>query len=130
MPKRFVRKPSGHCVPRYALGPAPATPAIIVTVHDAAFQHGPIGLKTLPNGFKAELVQAAERGQVRASKGSVGHVEVFRMGGVRTSIFGRPRPSPGQRRANPFYTLNCEEPNKTQIAPRCAHRFEARDKSP
>ncbi|MCK6211339.1 AAA family ATPase, partial [Georgenia sp. EYE_87] len=42
--------------------------------------------------------------------GSVGHVEVFRMGGVRTSIFGRPRPLSGDRRADPHYTLNCEEP--------------------
>jgi hypothetical protein len=32
------------------------------------------------------------------------------MGGVRTSIIGRPRPSPGHRRAHPNYTLNCEEP--------------------
>ncbi|MCK6212142.1 hypothetical protein KZX45_16485, partial [Georgenia sp. EYE_87] len=43
--------------------------------------------------------------------GSVGHVEVFRMGGVRTSIFGRPRPLSGDRRADPHYTLNCEEPH-------------------
>jgi len=31
------------------------------------------------------------------------------MGGVRTSIFGRPRPLPGHRRAA-TYTLICEEP--------------------
>ena len=31
------------------------------------------------------------------------------MGGVRTSIFGRPRPLPSHRRAD-LYTLNCEEP--------------------
>jgi hypothetical protein len=113
MPERFVGKPSSDGVSQHTLDPAPATPAILVTVHDAAFQHGPIRLKTLPNGFKAELIQAAERGQVRTGEGSVGHVEVFRMGGIRTSIIGRPRPSPGQRRANPFYTLNCEEPAKS-----------------
>jgi hypothetical protein len=49
---------------------------------------------------------AAEAG----SGGSVGHVEVFRMGSVRTSILGRPRRLPRQRRANRLYTLNCEEP--------------------
>jgi hypothetical protein len=39
----------------------------------------------------------------------VKHVEVFRMGGVGTSIIGRPRPLPGHRpRATRRYTLNCE----------------------
>jgi Protein of unknown function (DUF817) len=32
------------------------------------------------------------------------------MGGVRTSIFGRPRHLPRDRRADPTYTLICEEP--------------------
>jgi hypothetical protein len=32
------------------------------------------------------------------------------MGGVGTPIIGRPRPLPGQRRADHLYTLNCEEP--------------------
>jgi hypothetical protein len=32
------------------------------------------------------------------------------MGGVRTSIIGRPRPLPGPR-ADHRYTLNCEEPD-------------------
>ena len=32
------------------------------------------------------------------------------MGGVRTSIIGRPRPLPRHRRAHPPYTLNCDEP--------------------
>lgn len=32
------------------------------------------------------------------------------MGGVGTSILRRPRPSPDPRRADPCYTLNCEEP--------------------
>jgi hypothetical protein len=64
MPEWFVGKPSGHVVSQYALGPAPATPAIIGTVHDAAFQHSPIRFQVLPDGFKAEVIQAAERGQV------------------------------------------------------------------
>ncbi|WP_205754540.1 hypothetical protein, partial [Arthrobacter sp. CAU 1506] len=41
---------------------------------------------------------------------SVGHVEVFRMGSVRTSIIGRPRPLSGNRRANAIYTLDSDEP--------------------
>ena len=54
-----------------------------------------------------------ERAQVRAIKGSIGHVEVFRMDGVAISIIGRPRPLPGHDTPNPAhntYTLKCEEP--------------------
>ncbi|TFI50702.1 hypothetical protein E4A41_00130 [Micrococcus endophyticus] len=40
-------------------------------------------------------VKAAEAGR----RGSVGHVEVFRMDGVGTSIVGRPRRLPVDRRA-------------------------------
>jgi hypothetical protein len=73
------------------------------------------GLESLPRDFEAELVEAAERGQVSAgearNRGSVRHVEVFQMGSVRTSIFGRPRPLPDHRRAGQHYTLKCEEPN-------------------
>ena len=38
------------------------------------------------------------------------------MGGLRTSIIGRPRPSPGQQRANQNYTLNCNEPDLCSVA--------------
>ena len=68
-----------------------------------------MGPEPLPGDLEPELVQTAEGGQVRASEGSVRHVEVFQMGGVRTSIIGRPRPLPRARRANPPYTLDCEE---------------------
>ncbi len=40
------------------------------------------------------------------------------MGSVRTSILGRPRPLPPDRRAHPGYTLDCEEPAKPQEAGR------------
>ena len=53
----------------------------------------------MPDDLETEVVQPAEGSQVRANEGSVRHVEVFRMGGVGTSIIGRPRPSPAQRRA-------------------------------
>ena len=59
---------------------------------------------------QAELVKARERGQVGAREGSVGHVEVFPVGCVRTPIIGRPRPLPRNRRAHSPYTLICEEP--------------------
>ncbi len=45
-----------------------------------------------PGRFEAEVIETAEHGQVRGIKGSVGHVEAFQMGGVRTSIIGRASP--------------------------------------
>jgi len=36
-------------------------------------------LQALPGHLEPELVEAAERGQVRADEGSVRHVEVFQM---------------------------------------------------
>ena len=42
------------------------------------------------------------------------HVEVFRLGGVRTPIIGRPRPSPRHRHAH-SYTLECEDPAKLGV---------------
>jgi hypothetical protein len=55
-----------------------------------------------------------EGGQVRAAeagrRGSVGHVEVFRMDGVGTSVVGRPRRLSADRRSRPTYTLIWEEP--------------------
>jgi hypothetical protein len=76
----------------------------------------------LTGDFKTQLVEAAERSQVRAVEGSVWHVEVFRTGRVRTPIFGRPRPLPGHRRADDLYTLNCEEPQNLENPP---HRLPA-----
>jgi hypothetical protein len=83
--------------------------APFVRLHDPAGQNRPVGLKSLPDSLQAELVQVSERGQVGAFEGNVKHVEVFRMGSVRTSILGRPRPLPGHRRAAARYTLNCEQ---------------------
>ena len=67
----------------------------------------------LAGHFQAKVIQARERAQVRAIKGSIGHVEVFRMDGVGISIIERPRPLPGHDTPNPTehpYTLKCEEP--------------------
>jgi hypothetical protein len=70
----------------------------------------------LAGDLEPELIEAAKRGQVGAGevrrRGSVVHVEVFRMGSVRTSILGRPRRLSRDRRASRRYTLNCEEPRK------------------
>ena len=71
-----------------------------------------VGLNVLACHFQAQVIQACERGQVRAIKDSVGHVEVFQMDGVGTPIIRRPRPLPGHdtpRAAHNTYTLKCEE---------------------
>jgi hypothetical protein len=103
-----VRHPTDHRVARRTLTPAATAP--LVRFDDPAGKDRTIRFEPLTGDFEAEHVEPAERGQVRASEGSVKHVEVFRMAGVGTSILGRPRPLPGHRRADHHYTLNCEEP--------------------
>ena len=69
-------------------------------------------LNALARHLQAQVTQVRERAQVRAIKGSIGHVEVFRMDGVAISIIERPRPLPGHDTPNPThrtYTLKCEE---------------------
>ena len=69
----------------------------------------------LARHLQAQVIQARERAQIRAIKGSIGHVEVFQMDGVGTPIIERPRPLPGHDTPNPThhpYTLKCEEPAK------------------
>jgi len=79
-PQRLVRQPSGHRVTRDAFAAAAAAP--LVRVDDSAGQHRTVGVESLAEDFQAELVQMAERSQVRTGEGSVRHVEVFRMGSV------------------------------------------------
>jgi len=85
-----------------------------VRFDDPAGQYRPAGLESLPDDLQPEFVQAGEGGQVRAGEGSVAHVEVFRLGGVRTSMIGRSRRIPGHRlgqRADGYpdqATVDCE----------------------
>ena len=67
----------------------------------------------LARHLQPQAIQASERAQVGAIKGSIGHVEVFQVDGVGTSIIGRPRPLPGHDTPNAVYntyTLKYEEP--------------------
>lgn len=112
-PEWLMSQRPGHGVaddPLFAAAPAPT----IVLGHPAR-QHGSVGPQALSDHLKAERVETAESGHISAGEarttGSVGHVEVFRMGSVRTPIIGRPRPLPRQRRADDPYTLECEEPH-------------------
>ena len=85
MPERLVRERPGHRVTRHTLSAALPTPRIVVD--DAALKYCPVGLEQLSDGFEAELVEAAERGEVRGRERRVVQVEVFRRTvSVRTSI--------------------------------------------
>ena len=110
-PERLVREPTRQAVPRHPFAATP--PAPLIRLDDPARQHRTIDIDPLAHDLQPEPVQAGERGQIGHSEGSVGHVEVFQMGSVRTSILGGPRPLPGPRRAAPTpprrYTPNCEE---------------------
>ena len=110
-PVRLVRQAPDHRVTSHALTPAASTPPILS--NNAASQHCMVWPHALARHFQAKVIQARERAQVRAIKGSIGHVEVFRMDGVGISIIERPRPLPGHDTPNPTehpYTLKCEEP--------------------
>jgi hypothetical protein len=74
-PDKLVCQPPGHAVVRCPFASAPTTPARRVAgTDDSAREDSAIWLESLPDDLKAELVQARERGQVRAGEGSVRHV--------------------------------------------------------
>ena len=115
-PVRLVRQAPDYRVTQGALAPAAATPPILT--NNAACQHCVVWLNALAGHFQAQVIQARERAQVRAIKGSIRHVEVFRMDGVGISIIERPRPLHNHDTPNPThhtYTLKCEEPAKAKV---------------
>ena len=110
-PAGLMRQAPDYRVTRNALAPAASTPLVLTS--NAASQHCMVWPNALTRHLQPQAIQARERAQVRAIKGSIGHVEVFQMDGVGTPIIGRPRPLPGHDTANPAhntYTLKCEEP--------------------
>ena len=110
-PAGFMRQAPDHRVTRLALAPAASTPPVLTS--NTACQHCMVCLNALTRHLQPQAIQARERAQIRAIKGSIGHVEVFQMDGVGTPIIGRPRPLPGHDTPNPAnntYTLNYEEP--------------------
>ena len=110
-PAGLVRQAPDHRVTRLALAPAAPTPPVLTS--NTARQHCMVCLNVLTRHLQPQAIQARERAQIRAIKGSAGHVEVFQMDGVGTPIIGRPRPLSGHDTPNPTnntYTLTCEEP--------------------
>jgi len=109
--ERLVRQGPRDRAARRSSSAAAAAPRI--RDGQATLEHSAIGRDALPDSDQAEIVQAGESRQIRGREGSVGHVEVFQMASVRTSIIGRPRRLSRHRRAHPVtrtYTLRCEEP--------------------
>ncbi|GMA25852.1 hypothetical protein GCM10025864_36110 [Luteimicrobium album] len=114
--QRLVRESPNHAVTCKTFPAAAAAPA--VGLDNAAREDGTVELKALADHNQAEAVESGEGRQVGVAessrRGSVKHVEVFQMVSVRTSIFGRPRHLPADRRASPTYTLIWEEPFCTE----------------
>ena len=90
MPEGLMREPASDRVSGDALGPA--TPAPRVGLAHSALDDRLVGVEVLPGRGESELVETAEGREISGLEGSVEHVEVFRMGSVRTSIIERPRP--------------------------------------
>ena len=110
-PVRLVRGAPDHRVTRNALASAASTPPVLTS--NTARQYCMVWPNALARHLQAQVIQASERAQVGAIKGSIGHVEVFQMDGVGTPIIGRPRPLPSHDTPNAVYntyTLKCEEP--------------------
>jgi hypothetical protein len=78
-----VGQPPDHGVTSSAFAAAPSAP--LIWFHHAAREDRTIRFKSLSGHAQTEAVESSEGGQVRAAeagrRGSVGHVEVFRMDG-------------------------------------------------
>lgn len=89
-PQRDMRQASYYRAPDPSLAAAVVTP--IIGFRRPAGEDRTFGFDALAGDFQPETVDKTETSQIRAREGSVGHVEVFQMGSVRTPIFGGPRP--------------------------------------
>jgi hypothetical protein len=94
-----MSQPASHRVPWRTLTATTTTPPIELARLDPTSQHRTIRLNTLTSHPQPELIEATEHAEIRAREGSVKHVEVFQLDGVRISIIGRPRPSPDDQHA-------------------------------
>ena len=98
-PAGLMRQAPDHRVTRLALAPAASTPPILTS--NTARQHCTVWLNALARHFQAQAIQARERAQIKAIKGSIGHVEVFQMDGVGTPSSKDLDPYPATTRPPP-----------------------------
>ena len=111
-PVGHVSQAPDHRATRLALAPTASAPPVLTS--NTARQQCMVGFNVLTRHLQPQVIQARERAQVRAIKGSIGHVEVFQMDGVAISIIERPQPLPGHN----TYTLKCEEPDFGRLGSR------------
>ena len=93
----FVGQLADDGVANDPVATAPTAP--VISSVGPAFQDGLVPGDVLADAGEVEGVESAECREVRGRESRLGHVEVFRMDCVRTSIIGRPRRLSGQRRA-------------------------------
>jgi hypothetical protein len=100
--QRLVRQATDHGVAGKTLGTAPPAPP--AGLCDPAGEDRPAGFESLSDDGEAEAIKPGEGGQAGPAEagrpGSAGHAGVFQMVSMRTSIFGRPRLLPRDRRAS------------------------------
>ena len=75
-PAGLMRQAPDHHVTTNALAPAASTPPILTS--NTARQHCMVCLNALTRHLQPQAIQARERAQIRAIKGSAGHVGSFR----------------------------------------------------
>ena len=104
VPERLVRQPADHRVAHDAFSTALPTPRVLLD--DATLDDRTLRPDPLPDGFKTELVETAERSQIGRGESRLGHVEVFQMGSVGTSILEDLDPYPRTDQRTPTTPSN------------------------
>src|SRR5699024_9598825 len=94
---------------------APSAP--VISSVRLAFQDGLLPGDVLAGAGQIEGVESAKCRKVRRRESRLGHVEVFRMDGVRTSIIGSPRRLSAQRRAVSWNHRSTLSFTKSRITP-------------
>src|SRR5690606_2141737 len=110
--ERRMRQPAHHRIAHDSLAAAAAAPP--VRLDDPTRQLGTVGLDALTHDLQTELIEATERGQVRAVEGSVAHGRGLSAGWRREPPSWKtsatlPCDVVNSRRRR-AYTLICEEP--------------------
>jgi len=85
MAEGFVREAAHHGSPRNTSTATFMAP--LIGFNHPAHNHGPLRLEALSNRDETQFVETAKSREIRASEGSVNHVEVFLMSVVVTPIF-------------------------------------------
>jgi hypothetical protein len=95
--ERFVGQTADDGIANDHVATAPTAP--VISSVGPAFQKRLVPGDVLAGAGQIEGVESAECREVRRRESRLGHVEVFRMDGVGTSIIGRPRRLSEQRLA-------------------------------